>query len=195
MHRLALFIVACAIVMPSTATADVAPQTPAGLNAPLASTVPAIAPFVAWVDAAVWTNSPCAGRERVVLISDLTSPQGVRVAGLSYVDGSCVFAIDSTTALTDQIVTCEIVAHELGHLSGLGHSDDPTNIMAPVIPSWQPCDDFVATLAPAPSAPTIGTKPTTTISSKPHGARSIVIHLAKHTKPKHQRKKRSHARR
>jgi hypothetical protein len=86
-----------------------------------------------WAPVLVAWSDEHADPELAGYIEGVTTPQGVRAAsGLGvYVTGQVVLDdVDlSTSAQPDRTLARAVVMHELGHLVGLDHIDDPTQIM------------------------------------------------------------------
>jgi hypothetical protein len=74
-----------------------------------------------------WPDSPCAGREVVAVTRGLRTVQGDPAMGMAWVgDGGC--RVEIRSGLTDYEL-CTVLVHELGHLAGQAHSDDPASPM------------------------------------------------------------------
>lgn len=78
-------------------------------------------------------DSPCAGREAIYVVtgalynSPPEYPARVNSAGVA-IAGACLIVIRDDI-LQDPLARCLVVSHELGHLAGYGHSDDPHDVM------------------------------------------------------------------
>lgn len=121
--------------------------------------------------------------------ADVTIEQGTdpdpTVSGFA-TPGTCVIYVTPTflAQRPSADLICAVVVHEYGHLLGLGHSDDETNVMAPSPlppPACQPKEPAETETATAASAPvnadaatvTVGyQQPTTTGSRRPARPRS-----------------------
>jgi hypothetical protein len=116
------------IVFGCASTAEAANTTrvlPTGL--PHAVKLPREAQRV-YLEAAVRTtpNNPCNGHIDVTFNADLSEYSDGRV-GMAYPeDGSCRVFI---AALDDPDALCLVLAHEVRHLAGYGHSDNPHDLM------------------------------------------------------------------
>lgn len=73
-----------------------------------------------------------------------TQPSPSTLAG----SAACSITI-STTTTANPALLCVVMIHEVGHLIGLSHSDDPTNVMYPTVIS----PSLVAPCALEPSPP------------------------------------------
>jgi matrixin len=86
-----------------------------------------------------WKGSHCYGRERIVLEPRAVMPDiDGWVASIG--DPGCVVHLaDDLSAAR----TCGVLTHELGHLAGVGHSQNPNSVMYPTSPMPRRCEQFL----------------------------------------------------
>lgn len=85
------------------------------------------------IAAAFWGQTPDCGQPS--LTSAELPPPVVGFADLA----DCSIVVDPRRFYFSG-AACVVVVHEYGHLIGLGHSDDPTNVMYPVMQQpLRPC--------------------------------------------------------
>jgi len=104
---------------------------------------------------AAWPDSPCAGREEIAITDTLPSgaPDGALGAAATFA-GRCLVLLRPVLLRPGwEYGLCVAVTHEFGHLAGLGHSDDPADLMHPLLDGvrYEPCR--LATGPPDPPAP------------------------------------------
>jgi hypothetical protein len=142
-------LLALAFAFPATARADVSlPQLPVPAADALMSTAHALA-------VAHWGAEPCGGQVGVVwahmgaginarsqwMSTDVTNAATYTQCSISY----------NLDVDWDWPKLCTVIEHELGHLDGHGHVDDPHNVMSPyyVFPSLE-CSAAAPASVPAP---------------------------------------------
>jgi hypothetical protein len=116
-----------------------------------------------------WSGNPCAGS---VAVYPLTTAQAIAGGETDVADGFVHGSYAGTGSCDVFIVTdrhngwiaagvCSLLVHEIGHLGGLGHSDDPASIMAAVFENTVTCnaqaDDAVHAVAPPAEQPDTST--------------------------------------
>lgn len=86
---------------------------------------------------AAWPSSPCAGRLEVR--SDATTDASLIAAGLDgrQPPGGCVLEVRSSLP---PVRFCSVVVHEAGHAAGMGHSENPDDVMAVPTADYAPCE-------------------------------------------------------
>jgi hypothetical protein len=114
-----------------------------------------------------WQSSSCRGREQLhwasnaqLLVGGGTDPgPGAVVMGEALLhDSRCVAYLNASVSGWDAETLCVTLEHEFGHLKGLEHSTDPTNVMYPVNARAADCEKAfplpgVPTPEPAPTPP------------------------------------------
>lgn len=152
-------------LLPAAAQADFnLPELPVPASDALASTAHALA-------VARWGAEPCAGQVSVTwahmgaginarsqwMSTDVHNPA-------TYTQCSITYNLDVDW---DWPKLCTVIEHELGHLDGHDHVDDPHDVMSPyyVYPSPE-CSAGQAAVAPAPAATAEAPAATSTTSSK-----------------------------
>lgn len=123
-----------------------------------------------------WPTSPCLGREQIGIWSQeqiVAATGDERVGGIAWPQ-QCRFVIADRLLTAEylyqvegRMTACQATAHELGHLAGVGHVEDPNNLMhpAPGLQSTPPaCADWAQNatwlnpppyIAPDPPPPTM----------------------------------------
>jgi hypothetical protein len=115
------------------------------------------------IASAHWPRSHCRGREQVRLArtsqllaqSATGAPSGAFIAGQARLrDRRCVTWINADVPAWPASELCATLAHEFGHLTGLGHSSEPGHLMAPIDGRSARCDAaFAAPAVPLPEEP------------------------------------------
>lgn len=146
-----------------TALADDAPGVPPAARWPIGGTALRTAMGLATEH---WGFSPCGGRVTVTWTS-LGAGVNAQSAWANDVDPylqpsrntDCEIELSASTEW-DWVKLCSVVMHEVGHLAGHDHVDDPEDLMFPVYLS--PAPECAATPEPvqaAPVAPATGPAP------------------------------------
>lgn len=88
---------------------------------------------------AAWPQSPCAGRLQVRSGPEVDA--GLDAAGLDgrQFPGTCVVEVRSTLR---PVTFCTVTAHEAGHAAGMGHSQDPDDLMFALSADYGPCESL-----------------------------------------------------
>ncbi|MGE0363735.1 MAG: matrixin family metalloprotease [Vicinamibacterales bacterium] len=127
-----------------------------------------VAATLAVADNAVSPN-PCAGREKIVPVSPQEAQYAYAmnptVLGFAQIGGDyrgdcIVHLIPDNLASSTAALLCSVIAHEIGHLTGRYHSDDPNDLMYPMVPVIAPC-------AAAFPAPVTAPRPPVTTAAPP----------------------------
>jgi hypothetical protein len=104
---------------------------------------------------AAWPGSPCAGREEIAITDTL--PPGASEGSLGAAatfGGRCLVVLKPVLLQPGWgYELCVAVTHEFGHLAGFRHSDDPADLMYPLLDDvrYEPCRP--ATKPPDPPVP------------------------------------------
>jgi hypothetical protein len=114
---------------------------------------------------AYWGSLPCGGEIAYEwtdlpngILGHATWMQSSRAPADASLFTDCRIALDPDAELAPDDF-CTVLAHELGHLHGHGHSADPADLMAPS--QGEPiaqCVDAMAPFQPAPAATTTAVK-------------------------------------
>jgi hypothetical protein len=110
-----------------------------------------------------WPASPCAGREQ---ISWIKSDAMADFAATAY-PAQCAVTVawnQVAQAGTAPAFMCTVLEHEFGHLSGLGHSPDPNNVMFAIV--WKPSADCAAAFTVHTKLPQAGIRHTATARTR-----------------------------
>ena len=117
------------------------------------------------VASAHWPTSRCRGREQLrwatnaqLLAQSQTPPEsGTLIVGQARLrDTRCITWLNADVPRWPARELCATLAHEFGHLHGLGHSNDPGSLMAAVDGRSPQCEAaFAAPDLPAPDLPEV----------------------------------------
>ncbi|HEY6761157.1 MAG TPA: matrixin family metalloprotease [Baekduia sp.] len=187
--RLATLVAALALVLtPAAARADLpAARWPAGgstLRAALA------------LGAEHWGMQPCRGKVAVSWTSRLRAPTNAQSSWANATDPYLQpsFNTDCSIALSlgtdwDWPKLCTVVIHEVGHLTGHDHVDDPTDIM--YYAYLQPAPECTATPEPVETGPPTPPPPAPATAAKPPAAPRAAATKKPKAPPKRKRAHRS----
>jgi len=161
MHRILLAAIAATLLGGPAAGAEVIPVSQ--ISAGDMQRAVAIAE-------AHWPANPCTGLTTVTLVDEATATTltGVshRPAGYAYIGsglvGDCRVYLVACDDLTLAWV-CTVLAHELGHVLGHAHTDEPNDLMAPMAPMSSACASALA----EPARPTRTTRTTRNPNRRP----------------------------
>lgn len=139
-----------------------------------------------------WPNSACTGNEQIQLVTPPLYVPGTeqQTIGVALSPG-CRLQLDETI-IGNPVLTCYVLAHEFGHLSGIWtHSADPNDIMSQGS-RWAPCNQLAPPHEPAPApttpvaqTPVVTKPPAVTPRTKKHKrktGRSLGHKAGKHTR-------------